>query len=430
MRIKTKVMFTKSVFYKQAYLLFIFCLIFGNRQVCAQETSSEADIKVVRKVAGRILDSTTYDFITKDKGKIIKAIKSDETTSADNILIRSPYNRWSYWNGVLNIAMLRIAPTLSDDTYKSFAVKNYDFVFDNVVFFKKRYTGKRRWDYPFATLFTTKELDDCGAIGAGLIEVNSISPRKDFQIYIDSAASFILNKQVRLADSTLVREWPRKMTLWADDLYMSVVFLARMGNATGKNIYFDDAIKQVNNFNGYLFNTRNNLFYHGWYSDENMNGVAHWGRCNGWVMMAMVELLNYLPHSYPGRDNIIQILKQHILGISRYQDVSGMWHQLIDKNDSYLETSSTAMFTYCIARAVNMGWIKKSYMSIALEGWKGVNTNITSDGQVTNICMGTGIEEDLIYYYKRPAPINDIHGLGAVLLAGDEIIRYKRNNGK
>jgi unsaturated rhamnogalacturonyl hydrolase len=85
------------------------------------------------------------------------------------------------------------------------------------------------------------------------------------------------------------------------------------------------------------------------------------------------------------------------------------------------------MFTYSIAKAVNMGWIDKSYISIALEGWNGVKRNINNDGQVRNICMGTGIEENLVYYYTRPTPLNDIHGLGAILLAGDEIIKYKRS---
>ena len=86
------------------------------------------------------------------------------------------------------------------------------------------------------------------------------------------------------------------------------------------------------------------------------------------------------------------------------------------------------MFTYSIAKAVNNGWIDKSYVSVALEGWEGVKLNIQDDGQVKNICMGTGIENDLIFYYKRPAPLNDIHGLGPVLLAGTEIIKYKINN--
>jgi unsaturated rhamnogalacturonyl hydrolase len=404
--------------------VYFFCT---SGQLFAQEITLDADIKTVRKVADRILENATFDFVTRDKTRIIKKLNENDTINAGNLLIRSPYNAWTYWNGVLNISMLRLFSTLKDDKYKSFALKNYDFAFDNASFFKKKYTGMRRWDIPFITLFTTELLDDCGAEGAGLIEANAVHPRADFKNYIDSTALFIMDKQLRLNDGTLARSVPRETTLWADDLYMGVVFLSRVGSFTGNSKYFDDAIRQVVNVTNYLYNPATGLYYHCWYSNANTNGVAHWGRCNGWIMMAMVELLNYIPENHPQREKLIQILRQHIIGVSRYQDISGMWHQLLNKNDSYLETSCTAMFTYGIAKAVNMGWVEKSYITIALEGWKGVKKNILADGQVKNICMGTGIQEDLVYYYTRPTPLNDIHGLGATLLAGDEIIKYKRN---
>jgi unsaturated rhamnogalacturonyl hydrolase len=107
---------------------------------------------------------------------------------------------------------------------------------------------------------------------------------------------------------------------------------------------------------------------------------------------------------------------------------SGMWHQLLDKNDSYLETSCTAMFTYSIAKAVNNGWVDKGYITIALAGLEGVKKNIQDDGQVKNICMGTGIQDFLGSYYKRITPLNDIHRLGAILMAGNDIIKFRKNN--
>jgi len=89
------------------------------------------------------------------------------------------------------------------------------------------------------------------------------------------------------------------MTLWADDLYMSVPYLARMGKLTGDNKYFDFAIKQVEQFNKYIYDEATGLYFHTFFNDENMNGVARWGRCNGWVALAQVELLNNLPANHP-----------------------------------------------------------------------------------------------------------------------------------
>ena len=100
---------------------------------------------------------------------------------------------------------------------------------------------------------------------------------------------------------------------------------------------------------------------------------------------------------------------------------------MLDKSDSYLETSVTAMFTYTVARAVNEGWIPKSYLSIARDGWEGLVSKINVDGQVRDVCTGTNAAENIRYYYTRPTPLNDTHGLGPILLAATEIIKANRN---
>jgi unsaturated rhamnogalacturonyl hydrolase len=262
-------------------------------------------------------------------------------------------------------------------------------------------------------------------MAAGLLDVYQFDKKKEYSEYLNRVGDYILTKQVKFADGTLARNAPRKMTLWADDLYMSVPYLARMGKLTGDNKYFDFAIQQVENFNKYIYNSSTGLYYHAFYNDENMNGVAHWGRCNGWVALAQAELLNNLPANHPKRPELTKYLLRQIVGFSRYQDTSGMWHQVLDKPDSYLESSVTAMFVYTVAKAVNQGWINKRFISIAQNGWNALAKKVTTDGQVPDICMGTSIEEDISYYYNRPKALNDTHGLGAFLLAGTEMIRAK-----
>lgn len=76
---------------------------------------------------------------------------------------------------------------------------------------------------------------------------------------------------------------------------------------------------------------------------------------------------------------------------------------------------------------VNQGWVDKRYASIALRGWDGLKTQkITSDGQIWDISVRTGIENDLVFYYHRPARLNEKHGLGSVIDAGIEIIKLKK----
>lgn len=139
-------------------------------------------------------------------------------------------------------------------------------------------------------------------------------------------------------------------------------------------------------------------------------------------MVAQVDLLDRLPQNHPQRDTLLTLLRRHILGIAQYQSGEGLWHQLLDKVDSYLETSCSAMFIYTIARAVNKGYIEPRYASIAQRGWEGVRSKIRSDGQIEGVCTGTGVSDDLAFYYRRPTPINDVHGLGTILLAGAEVL--------
>jgi rhamnogalacturonyl hydrolase YesR len=210
---------------------------------------------------------------------------------------------------------------------------------------------------------------------------------------------------------------------------MSISFLARLAdlpsNPSSVN-HLDDAARQVINFHRYLFNEQVGLMYHCWYWDVRRPGVAIWGRGDGWAMLAQVDLLDHLPRDHPQRDTLLSLLRRHIVGVARHQGAEGLWHQLLDKVDSYLETSCTAMFTYAIARAVNKGYIEPRYASIARRGWEGVMSKILPDGQVEGVCAGTGVSDDLVHYYRRPTPLNDVHGIGAVLLAGTEVLQLQK----
>jgi rhamnogalacturonyl hydrolase YesR len=405
-------------------LLIIISLIFGfsYKLIHAQDTLETK--KKLQTIADAILTNATFQFIDKKNGEHFVA--AELAPSDAQLVPESPYTDWRYWNGVLNIAMLKVGELFSEMKYKEFVGKNIEFSFDNYQYFKERYKGEGKWAYPFGQFFIMEELDECGAMGASVIEVYKQNLQDRYKEYLDKAAKHILENQDRLSDGTLVRSFPHKWTLWADDLYMGISFLSRMGALTGDNKYFDDAALQVINFNKYLFNKEKGLMYHCWYSDVERPGVAHWGRANGWALLAQADLLDHLPKDHPKRDTLKSLLQRHILGIAQYQGSDGLWHQLLDKEDSYLETSCTAMFTYVIARAVNKGYIEPRYSSIAIQGWEGIMTKIHADGQIEGICEGTGVGDDLVHYYHRPTPLNDIHGIGAVLLAGTEVLELMK----
>ncbi|MGA9365531.1 MAG: glycoside hydrolase family 88 protein [Bacteroidota bacterium] len=407
---------------KVLLVLTSFCLSLYSARVVAQAASSQTD--KLRVVADAVLKDATFLFVDEKTGNHFASPK--EANQDVQLKLESRYNDWRYWNGVLNLAMMNLGEALHEPAYTEFAVRNIAFSFDNYGYFEAKYKGQWKWEYPFGQRFIMEELDDCGAMGASVIEVYCRDPQTRYRPHIDSVANFILERQDRLEDSTLVRPFPQKWTIWVDDLYMSVAFLARMGELTHEGRYFDDAARQVINFHKHLFDENMGLMHHCWYSHVDRPGVAFWGRGNGWAMLAQVDLLDRLPKTHPQRQALLALLQRHILGIARYQSAEGLWHQLLDKEDSYLETSCTAMFAYAIARAVNKGYIEPRYASIAQRAWEGLLSKIHTDGQVEGVCTGTGVSDDLVYYYRRPAPLNDVHGIGAVLLAGAEVLQLPK----
>jgi rhamnogalacturonyl hydrolase YesR len=382
------------------------------------------DIEIVlQNIAESVMRNSSF--------KIINTETNETYTTSDNLPVDDKYrvenvnNTWNYWNGVLNMAFLKLSETLDDDTYDDFVKRNVSFLFDHEPYFRKQYEAGICAD-DMNQRFRFNKLDHCGAIGASIIANYANDPQERYREYIDLAADYIMYKEHRLKDGTFART-PDEMKVWADDLYMSVPFLARMGTLTGDMKYFDEAANQVILFNKTLWDEQTRLFFHVWYDDIKQPGVAHWGRANGWTTVAQVDLLERLPLDHPKRDTLISLLTRQIIGVSRYQDGSGMWHQLLDKENSYLETSCTAMFTYAIAKAVNEGWLHKRYAFIAAQGWKGIEERVTADGQIKDVCRGTAVATANYYYTERSAPLNDFHGIGAVLLAGCEVLKLHEN---
>ncbi len=403
----------------------LLALALGTHAVPVRAQADTATVRALRTVADGVLREATFDFVDSATGRRYAA--ADSAPAGARLSLGSAYNDWRYWNGVIGLALPRLAGRLEDARYFAFAGRNVAFAFDNVAWFEQRHRTEDKWTYPFGQLFTMEELDDYGAEGAVTTGMLVFHQDDRWQRYVERAADYLATRQSRLPDGTLARGFPRRWTVWADDLFMSVPFLLHLYGRTGEPRWLDDAKRQVIGFHRYLFDQRAGLMYHTWYSDSARHGVAFWGRANGWALMAEVELLDRLFPNDRSRDTLLALFRRHVAGLARYQDrATGLWHQLLDKPDSYLETSASAMFTYAIAHGVRQQYLAPGYAAVARRGWQGVMTRIRADGQIEGTCTGTGASDNLADYYARPTPLNDAHGIGAVILAGTEILQLPR----
>ena len=202
-----------------------------------------------------------------------------------------------------------------------------------------------------------------------------------------------------------------------------------MGKLTGDPKYHDDAVKQITQFAGRMFNKPLGVYMHGWIAGMEVHPEFHWARANGWALMAKTELLDVLPADHPGRPAVRELYRAHVRGLAGYQGPNGLWHQLLDRNDSYPETSATAIYTYCIAHGINRGWIDPlAYGPMVQLAWNGITTKVNGKGQVEGVCVGTGLGFDPAFYYYRPTSVFAAHGYGPVLLAGAEMLKIVKSD--
>lgn len=342
-------------------------------------------------------------------------------------LAAGPFRLICYEWGALYGAMLQASDATGDERFRRYAITRLQAIADLAPYFQQvaeRAGRAAEKTLAFRSVIRPRNLDDAGSMAASFIKAERAGLLRNARPLIDRYLRHITSVQFRLSDGTLARNRPMPRTLWLDDLYMSVPALAQMALLTGEDSYFDEALLQLKQFSSRLFNPSKGLYFHGWVEDMEVHPEYHWARCNGWALLATTELLDALPETYPGREDALALLQRHIRGLAERQSGQGRWHQLLDRNDSYQETSASAIFVYCIARAINRGWVDPlAYGPMAKLGWNALTAQVNEAGQVTGSCVGSGLAFDPMFYYYRPTSPFAAHGYGPTLLAGSEMIR-------
>jgi rhamnogalacturonyl hydrolase YesR len=378
--------------------------------------------KILLRIYGYLNEVTPPQYVHSKTGEVITDYSKIDTQT---VLKKGDFRIVSYEWGVTYGAMVLASEATGDVRFKEYADKRLQFLAESAPYFRKFSAAHEDWGSktPLRNLLIPRALDDCGAMCAAMIKSLRAGNKADLRPLIDIHISYILNKEHRLKDGTLARNRPQPNTIWLDDLFMSVPALAQMGKLTGDKKYYDEACKQVLAFSKRMFNKEKGVYMHGWVEGMRLHPSFHWARANGWAIMTKVELLEVLPENHPQRPLILQLLRDHVRGLSVYQSGTGFWHQLLDRSDSYLETSATAIYTYTFARAINRGWIDAlAYAPATLLAWNAVASKVNDMGQVEGTCVGTGMAFDPAFYYHRPISKFAAHGYGPTILAGSEVI--------
>lgn len=391
--------------------------------VAAAGTSAESEL---RRVADAVLAQTSRVLVDRSTGEIIR--DSSARAPKPEVTVESKFNAWFYQTALLADGMRRTAEVLRDDRYRGYGDRNLDFLYSHLPYFARQHaaamTAAPAGDGKLSPIGFHFRIDALWHTGLApvVIERYARSRDADYEPYLARVRAF-LAKNPRFDDGLRYR--PRKGAM-TDDPYMTVPFLIGEWRLTGDARFLDDAVQQVSGTHARLFNREMGLFRHFWDLKTERPAGEFWGRGNGWMVLAYVALLDGLPTNHLRRPEILAEFAALMRGLCRHQNPLGGWHQLIDRPESWIETSGTAMFTYGLARGVNEGWLEGAAAADALRGWQALAAKITADGDVIDVCGSTDVG-DVAYYLKRPRLQGDLHGFGSLLLAGAEIVRLQRS---
>ncbi|MDR1335627.1 MAG: glycoside hydrolase family 88 protein [Tannerella sp.] len=382
--------------------------------------SREDVAEKLTRIANFLEGATAKEIVDPATGR---AVIDFNNLPRDFILGKGDFRPYSYEWGVTYNGMLMAAAATGNSLFSTYVATRMRLLARALPAVDRYLAADGDYCSPLSSAVRPHDLDACGALCAAAIRVHGQGADFDLRPLIDRWLDFISLKQHRLADGTLARNTPYANTLWLDDMYMAIPTLAGAYRLTGRKEYLDDAVRQTLSYARRMLVPATNLFMHGYVEAMEPHPALYWGRANGWAILAIADLLDVLPENHPRYKEVLDVFRNHCRGLLQCQSGRGLWYQLLDRSDSYPESSCTAMFVYGLVHGINKGWLDaRVFGPAALLGWNALSEQINNMGQIENVCVGTGIAFDPAYYYHRRVHPYTAHGYGPVLMAGSEII--------
>ena len=246
-----------------------------------------------------------------------------------------------------------------------------------------------------------------------LVQLNEICPDPEFESLCLNWADWLMRclprteeggfQHVTSANGDRLGVRLNENEMWIDTLFMTVLFLNRMGQKYNRQDWISEAIHQVLLHIKYLYDKKTGLFYHGWTFNTRDNfGGVFWCRGNSWFTAGILEYLEMFKGSLDAgvREFIVNTYKSQVRTLKKLQSQSGLWHTVLDDPASYEEVSGSAAITAGILKGIKLGILDDSYLDCAWKGVRAVMNNIDEEGTVLNVSGGTGMGADREHYKK------------------------------
>jgi rhamnogalacturonyl hydrolase YesR len=231
-----------------------------------------------------------------------------------------------------------------------------------------------------SVLYTDNGVTDPAASGEAVLHAARTSGDADLEQAAERMAGYLLEKAPRAADGTLYHTL-NEPEIWVDSMYMAPPFLAAAG-------HHEEAVRQLDGLGQRLWNAEKQLYSHRWHEgrQEFVNAKA-WGVGNGWAMAGLARVVDSLPEPLASeRQRLALRATQTLEGCLAHLRPDGLFHNVIDEPDTFVETNLSQMAAYTIFRGVRSGWLDRRYLRPALEMRKAATGKVDERGYVQGVC--------------------------------------------
>ncbi|MEO5910613.1 MAG: glycoside hydrolase family 88 protein [Pelobium sp.] len=224
---------------------------------------------------------------------------------------------------------------------------------------------------------------------------------------------------------------------WIDALQMGMPVFAKLGVLYNNPAYYEYMYKMYMHTKtkegGGLYNAKDGL----WWRDKDFvppykepNGEdCYWSRGNGWVVAALVRVLDIMPKDAPHREEYLQTYMEMMKALVPLQRTDGFWNVSLHDPNHFggPEVSGTSLFIYGMAYGINHGWLDKAtYQPVIYKAWDAMAIKAIHPTGFLGFMQGTGKEpKDGQPVSYTSMPDFEDYGLGCFLLAGSEIYKME-----
>src|SRR5262249_38976111 len=188
------------------------------------------------------------------------------------------------------------------------------------------------------------------------VDLHLATRRPDFMNYArEVVAAF--ETTTRTADGAIVPH-PPALEVWVDVAYFTAPVMATVGRLLKDDGLLERALDQLLVHHRNLVDLRTGLCWHVAYADTGTHSQCLWARGNSWFAIAAAQVMGVLgsrageQRFQPKVASLEAALARQLNAVVGLQDESGLWHTVIDRKDSYLESSAAAGFALALGRAL------------------------------------------------------------------------------